>query len=67
MVLPCNYLIYLYNLMMAWLLENAEFVESEGETIQIPSCSKGVAPFRTLLIRLRVRLNEHENQIADVP
>ena len=67
MVPPCNYLIYLYNLMMAGLLEGTEFVEPEGEAIQIPSCSKSVAPFRTLLIRLRVRMNEHENQIADVP
>jgi hypothetical protein len=63
----CNYLIYLYNLMMAWLLEDAEFVEPEGEAKQIPSCSKSVAPFRALLIWLRVRMNEHENQIADVP
>ena len=53
--------------MMAWLLEDAEFVESEGEAIQIPFCSKSVAPFRSLLIRLRVRMNEHEDQIADVP
>jgi hypothetical protein len=53
--------------MMAWLLEDAEFVEPEGEAKQIPSCSKSVAPFRTLLIWLRVRMNEHENQIADVP
>jgi hypothetical protein len=52
MVPPYNCLIYLYNLMMAWLLEDAEFVEPEGEAIQFPSYSKSLAPSSTLLIRL---------------
>jgi hypothetical protein len=41
---------YLYRVTMAWLLENVGFVEPEGETIQILSCSKSVAPSRGLLI-----------------
>jgi hypothetical protein len=45
----CNLLIYLCNKMMTWLLENVGHVESEGETIQIPSRSMRVVPFRALL------------------
>jgi hypothetical protein len=33
------------------LLADVGFVELEGETIQILSCSKSVAPFRGLLIQ----------------
>ena len=35
--------------MMACLLENVGFVEPDGETIQILSRSKSVAPCRALL------------------
>ena len=60
----CNYLIYLYNLMMAWLLKNIGFVEPEGETIQILFRWKSGGLSLALLIH-PVPMNVHESQIVD--
>jgi len=38
--------------MMAWVIQNTGIVEPEGETIQVFSSPKGVAPSRSLFIQL---------------